>query len=367
MIELLLLVLIALISLLLFFTFRRNSPTAVEADKIPAMIIMQQQQVETLRTDLRESLRQITEHVAHQLTQVTQQLQSQTQSVGTRLDHTALLMSDVQKNLGELGRATSEIKELGQSVSKLEELLRAPKLRGGLGEYLLEDMLKQVLPEEHFTMQYRFRSGNIVDAVIHTSDRMATIDSKFPLENFRRMAVAGDDAERRTFLKAFAGDVKRHIDDIATKYILPDEGTFPFAFMYIPAENIYYEVIIKDETANGPGIHDYAIARRVVPVSPNSFYAYLQVIALGLRGLHIEQRARDILTTLERLQGDVTHVRAAFDTLGTHLDNAVKKYDDAGKKLSNFEGKLENVTERRISGEKSDRLVGQDEVLSDAA
>jgi DNA recombination protein RmuC len=339
-------ILVLFVALLVIFLLKRQSPQP-SPDTSQAMMIMQQQ-VESLRGDVRSSLQNIVENINQQLTMVTQQIQSQTSNVGNRLDNAARVIGDVQKNLGELGKATQEIKELGQSVSKLEELLRAPKLRGGLGELLLEDLLKQVLPADHFEMQYRFRNGQIVDAIIRTSDRIVPIDSKFPLENFRKMAGADNDQNKKSFQKAFINDVKKHIDAIATKYILTDEGTFPFALMYIPAENIYYEVIIKDESTNGIGFYSYALERKVVPVSPNSFYAYLQVIALGLRGLQIEHSAKEILNTLSRLQGEITRVREAFDTLGAHLENAHKKYEEADKRLSNFENRLENVTERSL-------------------
>jgi DNA recombination protein RmuC len=208
---------------------------------------------------------------------------------------------------------------------------------------MLEDLLKQVLPARHVGMQHRFRSGQIVDAVIRTSDRLVPVDAKFPLENFRKGAAAENDAEKRAFQKAFAADLRKHIDAIALKYILPDEGTFPFALMYVPAESVYYETIIRDESANGAGVYEYALARNVIPVSPNSLYAYLQVIALGLRGLSIEQSAREILSALGRLDGDMARVREAFGTLGTHLENARRKYDEADKRLSNFEGRLESI------------------------
>ena len=367
--------LILLIVVLLFLLIRRQQ-TQPPADPTQS-IVMIQQQVDSLRGDLRNSLQHVTENVNQQmmnisqqlqsqttnvgsnlqnvteninqqLAMVSQQIQSQTSNVGSRLDNAARVINDVQKNLGELGQATQEIKELGQSVSKLEEMLRAPKLRGGLGELLLEDLLKQVLPAEHFEMQYRFRSGQAVDAIIRTSDRMVPIDSKFPLENFRKMVVTDNDSEKKIAQKAFINDVKKHIDAIALKYILPDEGTFPFALMYIPAENIYYEVIIKDEGTNGSGLYAYCIDKKVVPVSPNSFYAYLQVIALGLRGLQIEKSAREILNTLARLQGDMTKVRDTFDIVGTHLENARKKYDEADKRLTNFEDRLSNVAEHAL-------------------
>jgi DNA recombination protein RmuC len=351
-----LLLLLVLVKRFVFDVKKENS-AAGEA-------LLVQQHVESLRTDLRDSLQHITETVNQQLATVNQQLQSQTTSVGSRLDNAARVIGDVQKNLGELGQATKEIKELGQGVNKLEELLRAPKLRGGLGEYLLEDLLKQVLPAGHFQMQYRFRSGNAVDAVIRTSDRMVCVDSKFPLENFRKMVECSDDAVRRTHQKAFINDVKKHVDAITEKYILPDEGTFPFALMYIPAENIYYEVIVKDELSNGIGLYSYAIDRKVIPVSPNSFYAYLQVIALGLRGLHIEQSAHEILNGLTRLQGDIAQVRECFDVLGSHIDNARKKYDETDKRLTGFEGRLENIADHSLTdGSASRRPALRDERL----
>jgi DNA recombination protein RmuC len=339
--EILLIVMIALVSVSVVMQLRGASRGADQS------ILSMQQQLESLRGEVRSSLQHVTENVNHQLTAVTHQIQSQTGTVGDRLDHATRVIGDVQKELGTLGQATQEMKELGQNMSKLEELLSAPKLRGGLGEFLLEDLLRQVLPADHLVMQYRFRSGQIVDAVIRTADHLVPVDSKFPLENFRKMASAPTEGERRAAAKIFSGDVKKHIDAIATKYILPDEGTFPFALMYIPAESIYYEVIVKDD--NEEGLYEYAIARRVVPVSPNSFYAYLQVIALGLRGLAIEQGAREIVDTLARMQGDLLRVREVFDVLGSHIENARKKYDEAEKRLSTFEGRLEQVSDRTLA------------------
>jgi DNA recombination protein RmuC len=344
-----LIVLAILVAALLALVLLRRQAPPPPSDDAQSMLLVQQQ-VESLRNDLRSSLQNVTENVNSQLGMVMQQIQSQTTNVGVRLDRAASVIGDVQKNLGELGKATEEIKELGQSVSKLGDLLSAPKLRGGLGEYLLEDLLKQVVPAGHFEMQHRFRNGHVVDAVIQTSDRLVPVDSKFPLENFRKMISTDVEAEKKAFQKAFVTDVKKHIDAIATKYILPDEGTFPFALMYIPAENIYYEIIIKDEVSTGTSLYSHAIDRKVVPVSPNSFYAYLQVIALGLKGFYIEQSARDILNALGRLQGDITRVREAFDTLGGHLENARKKYDEAEKRLSTFEGRLDNVTPAQVPG-----------------
>ena len=143
--------------------------------------------------------------------------------------------------------------------------------------------------------------------------------------------------------RAFVTDVKRHIDTVASKYILPDEGTFDFALMYIPAENVYYEIIVKDDGVEGDSPATYAMGRHVIPVSPNSLYAYLQVIVLGLRGLSIEKDAREIQSRLTRLRGDVDKFRDAFDVVGKHLTNARNKYDEAAAGLDRVEAKLEGI------------------------
>ncbi len=352
------LVLAVVIALLVIILIKRRT-SQTSPDNAQPLLLMQQH-VESLRTDLRESLKNITDNVNIQLAAVTQQIQSQTGNVASRLDNAASVIRDVQKNLGELGQATREIKELGQSVSKVEELLRAPKLRGGLGELLLEDLLKQVIPAEYVEMQYRFRNGQTVDAVVKTYDRkMVPIDSKFPLENFRKMIGAQSDQERKPLHRDFINDVKKHIDSIAAKYILTDEGTFDFALMYIPAENVYYETIIKDETSDGGNLYSYALEKHVVPVSPNSFYAYLRVIALGLRGLQIEKSAKSIIDNLNRLQGEVGKVRDAFEVLGSHLDNARKKYEEADKRLTHFEDRLENIADRSVETGKPPELISE--------
>jgi DNA recombination protein RmuC len=332
-----------------------------------------QQQVDALRSDVHQnlkntedrlvtsqknttdvvfkSLQSITETVKQQLTtvtsqlgSVTSQLQNNTGQMGSRLDNAAKVIQDVQNKLGELGQATQEIKELGQSVSKLEEMLKAPKLRGGLGELLLEDLLKQVLPANAYDIQYTFRNGQTVDAIINTAGGKVPVDSKFPLENFRKMLDAKTEQEKKTAARLFKSDVKKHIDAISEKYILPDEGTFDFALMYIPAENIYYETIIKEESyAEEDGLYAYATKRRVVPVSPNSFYAHLRVIALGLKGLQIERSAKEIFQNLELLNTELRKFNDVFETLGTQLNNAKNNYDKADKQLAGLTEKFKTV------------------------
>lgn len=314
-------------------------PGAIPQDPLQSAVLFQQQ-MDGLRKDVNQHLQLVTTS----LSSVTNQLQNNTGQMGQRLDNAARVIQDVQNQLGELGRATQEIKELGQSVSKLEEMLRAPKLRGGLGELLLEDLLKQVLPSGSYEMQYTFKHGQKVDAVIKTSGGMVCVDAKFPFENFRKMLEAKTDQDRKSAQRMFQSDVRKHIDAIAVRYIVPDEGTFDFALMYIPAENIYYETIIKDDVlGENEGLHSYAIQKHVVPVSPNSLYAHLMVIALGFKGLQIERNAREIQQYLQRLVGELKKFADLFEILGTQLANAKNNYDRADKQLSSFTDRLKSI------------------------
>ncbi|OGU30005.1 MAG: hypothetical protein A2X67_00615 [Ignavibacteria bacterium GWA2_55_11] len=365
----LLVVLIAAVGILVVRMMRGPQTSAASGESM----ILVQQQLDSLRGEVQNSLRSTTDSVSaalrttqesmmqslivtsqqmgqqlatvnNQLQSVTSQLQTNTGQMGSRLDNAAKVIQDVQKQLGELGKATEEIKEMGKNVSDLQDLLRAPKMRGGLGELLLEDLLRQVLPVTAFKTQYKFKSGEKVDAIIQTAGGIVPVDSKFPLENFRKMMEAKTDQDRNAAARLFRTDVKKHVDDIAKKYIVPDEGTFDFALMYIPAENIYYETIIKDDKFEGEdGLYAYAAAKHVVPVSPNSFYAHLRVIALGLKGLQVEASAKEIISNLSRLGGELKKFRDHFDTLDTHLTNAKNTYDRADKQLASFEDKLGSV------------------------
>ncbi len=251
--------------------------------------------------------------------------------------------AQISHALGGLAAAAQQMVDVGHKVSSLEDLLRPPKLRGGMGETLLAELLAQILPEKAYKLQHRFNSGERVDAVICLGDALVPVDAKFPLESFRRLTAIKDGAEAARERKVFMRAVKNHIDEIAWKYILPDESTYDFALMYIPAENVYYETILKDDCEDG--LFPFALEKRVIPVSPNSFYAYLQVIIHGLKGLQIEERAREIMDYLSRLKVDEDRFRQEFDILGTHLANAHKKYEDAQRRLDRFEDKLLTTTD----------------------
>ena len=290
---------------------------------------------------MQQQIGQLTQNINQQLQNMSTQFQKTTGNIGSTL-------GDVKKDLGKMEEVTREVLEKAKSISSLENLLRAPKFRGGFGELFLGDLLSQILPPAHYELQYKFKSGEKVDAIIRIGKNLVPIDSKFPLENFKKYLAEEDSKEKEDLRKKFITDVKKHINDINDKYILPDEGTYDFALMYIPAENIYYETILKDESLGEErSIFSYAIQKRVLPTSPHSFFAYLQVIVLGLKGLQIEKSAQYIFQSLSRLQGDLGRFKNDFQILGTHLVNAKSKFDDAEKRLDRFSDKLELVSEDR--------------------
>jgi DNA recombination protein RmuC len=262
--------------------------------------------------------------------------------VDRRLESASQTSMKIHERLGKVDEATTQMLQRAQDLARLEQALRPPKARGGFGELLLENLLRDRLPPTAYQMQYTFDSGERVDAVVSV-DRVIPIDSKFPLDNYNRLVEAESDEERALAERQFSRDVKQHIDAIAGKYIRPDEGTYDFAFMYIPVEAVYYELACGKTGA----LLSYANERRVFPVSPTTFTAYLQVIALGLRGMQIEEHAHEVMAYVADLQRDFERFADDFDKIGTHLGHAQSKYHDAGKRLDRFETKLERAVEER--------------------
>lgn len=335
-----------------------------------------QRESESLRHELNEvitnnmalvnqQLASVTSQVAEQLTSVTSQIQNSTGQINNRMDNAAKVVSDVSKGLGELSKATEQVFEVGKDIAGLQEILRAPKLRGEMGEFFLGDLLSQILPSAHYELQYLFKDGTKVDAVVKFANGLVPVDSKFPLENFKRLIEGVTEEEKRGAKRKFVSDVKKRIDEIATSYIVPDEGTFNFALMYIPAENVYYETIIKDEAfGDEKQLAAYAFSKRVIPVSPNSFYAYLQTILLGLKGLEISRQAKSILGRLETLRNDFGKFMGDFETVGKHITNTKNKYDEAQKKIERFGDKLTGLgtveMEKLEETDKADEPDGAD-------
>lgn len=302
-----------------------------------------------VRSSLLQQLNRPPDHqplllLQNQINAMAQSVDSTRQSMDQRLDGAARVINDVNNRLGELKKSTEHLAEIGKDINNLQSILKAPKLRGGMGELFLEDLLRQMLSWDRFRMQHEFRGGEKVDAVVLLHGGMVPVDAKFPLENFQRIVQTANDDDRRIAAKAFRGDVKKHIDNIASKYIRPDEGTFDFALMYIPAENVYYETIIKDDDHGGEmALFQHAINKRVIPVSPNSLYAYLNTILLGLKGMRVEESAREIMDGISRLNGEFSKFVDAFRLVGKHLDNSSKQFQEADKRLGKVEGKMQEI------------------------
>lgn len=264
-------------------------------------------------------------------------MQKNTDSIGSR-------MLDVQKSLGE-------VSEIGRSIKDFQEFLKSPKLRGNIGEQVLKELLGQMLPKDSFHLQYTFKTGERVDAAIKTSGGIIPIDSKFPMENFRLITDGENDEVKSVARKQFVKDVKAHIDAIAGKYILPHEGTIDYALMYIPAESVYYEI------CNNQELFDWAGRKRVLPVSPSTFYAYLKTILMSMEGQKIELKAREILTNLKSIQSDYEKANKDFSVLQRHLGNAGNvasqlsfSFGSLGKKIDSM-GRLEGIIPKPIADE----------------
>jgi DNA recombination protein RmuC len=300
--------------------------------------------IKRMESDVSAYLAQINENLSLHLKDSLKLIYEANQNIGDRLDSATKVVGDVKEHLGKMEESNRRLYEIGKDISSLQDLLRAPKIRGGIGEYILEELLKQILPKEYYTLQYEFKSRERVDAVIRFGAGIVPVDAKFPLENFKRMLKASDEKEYIALKKIFIADIKNHIKAISEKYIVPDEGTFDFALMYIPAENVYYETIIKDETIGGEaGISQYALNKKVIPVSPNSIYAYLQVILLGFKGLAIEKRAKEILFNIAHLKNEFDKFSADFTKIGKHIDNAKSNYSESEKRLMKLTDKLAHI------------------------
>jgi DNA recombination protein RmuC len=268
--------------------------------------------------------------------------QSQT-AMRDEIKNSREMLERIQKQLGEVQLAGHQ---MSQTAQTLETILGGAKSRGTLGEVTLERLLEDALPKESYKRQYRFSSGEAADFVIFLRDKMLPIDSKFPLEAFRRMNEqdSGPGATRAPgqsdeAQRAFATAVKGHADAIAKKYIVPNEGTLSIALMFVPSENVYYELLMTSDAKSVP-LDEYCRSRNVIAVSPNTLYAHLQVILMGLQGMQIEENAKRLLASLSGLQKQMDDFSDAFGKLGTHLKNAQQSYNEADKRFDKAQTSL---------------------------
>jgi len=290
------------------------------------------------RKETSETMVQVTQSLIGRFEKLQQsnekKLEDIRKSVETKLSESiekgGAVFRDMSKQIGDLNITNQKIVEISKDINSLSDILSSPQLRGNFGEFELENMLRQVIPGEHYDVQVDL--GQVrVDAVIRLKEGFLCIDSKFPLDHFRQ-ALDGDktEEEKASLLKKFHASVKKHIDDIGTKYILPGK-TLDFAFMFIPAENVYYEILLNQD------VHNYALSKRVIPVSPNTLYATLQALAIGFRGMKIEQEAKRIEQTLLGLKTNFDQFKEHFRKIGKHIDNARTQFADAEKDVDRFD------------------------------
>lgn len=257
------------------------------------------------------------------------------------------IITDVTERLTKLDETNKQILNFSDQLQTLEQTLQNPKHRGILGEYYLENVLKNVLPPGSYQMQYKFPDENIVDAVVFVKDKIIPVDSKFSLENYNRIINEKDNARKEDLEKEFKNDLKKRIDE-TSKYIKPKDGTMDFAFMFIPAEGIYYDLLINKVGAvkvNTQDLIEYAFKEKhVIIVSPTSFLAYLQTVLQGLRALQIEESAKEIRDRVEQLGKHILAYDEYFKKLGNNLSTTVNSYNTAYKELNKIDKDVIKIT-----------------------
>lgn len=336
----------AAVALVVIWQVVQSRQTRRKEDESRGRVEQLQRDLQTLSgqtQNFSQQIGQMGQNVAQRLESVTQALQkgvtdsaqitAQAQAaMSGELKNSREMIGQIQKQLGEVQQTG---REMSQATQTLQHILGGAKSRGSLGEVTLERLLEDSLPSAQYRMQHRFSSGEVVDAVVFLRDgKQMAIDSKFPLDAFRRIAAEGDEARR-----AFAAAVKGHADSIAKKYIVPDEGTLDVALMFVPSESVYYEMLMTEDSKGQP-VDAYCREKKVLAVSPNTLYAHLCVIAMGLRGMQIEESAKRLSAGLSGVQKQMETFTEVFEKLGTHLKNAQQSFLDADKRLEKAQNTL---------------------------
>jgi DNA recombination protein RmuC len=344
---------VAILLIQIYVSFIRDGKGKQESDGI----ILMQQQLQELARSMREQLsesnrivregsqmqfQESRELIAQINREVNEQIRAIEESVSEKLLH-------VQRGVSEVSESSKQVFTLAEQLQNLEKVLKHQKQRGNLGEASLQLALENMLPATAFKLQYQFPGGDIVDAVVLTKDGMIPVDAKFSLDNYRRLTEETNDVQREALEREFKNDLKKRIDE-TSKYIRPKDGTLPFAFMYIPAEAIYYDLLVNEVGAvkvNTRSLIDYAYTdKNVIIVSPTTFAAYLQSVLYGFRAFRVEESAKEIQKNVEKLSRHLNAYTQYFEKLGTTLGTTVNHYNAASKEL----GKIDKDV-MKISGE----------------
>jgi len=313
---------------IIIFLLLRKKP---EVKKDDSVFLMLQQQVNQIAQAVDTKLSESNKNAQFQFTESTK------------------IIGDVRERLAKLDETNRQVVSFADQLKSLQDILKNPKQRGILGEYYLETVLKNVLPPGSYQMQYPFKDGTIVDAVVFVKDRVIPVDSKFSLENYNRIIEEKNPIEKEKLERAFKADLKMRIDE-TSKYIKPSEGTMEFAFMFIPHEAIYYDLLINQVGAvkvNTQDLIEYAFKQKhVVIVSPTSFLAYLQTVLQGLKSLQIEESAKEIKKRVEMLSRHLLSYEDYMKKLGGNLSSAVSSYNKAGKEFEKIDKDVVKMIDR---------------------
>jgi len=330
---LIILILIALIILIFLFLKERSNKKEPKEDQ--SLLMLQNQIQEIIRT-------------------LDMKMSETNKNIQDQFSKNIEIIKDITERLTKLDETNKQVINFTEQLKKLEEVLTNPKQRGVLGEYYLETVLKNVLPPGTFEMQYQFKDGTKVDAVIFVKDKIIPIDSKFSLENYNRLLETTSEVERKKLEEAFRNDVKTRIDE-TSKYIRPNENTMEFAFMFIPSEAIYYDLLVNKIGAIKTTTRDlieYAMGeKKVIIVSPTSFLAYLQTVLQGLKALEIEESAKEIKKRVEELGRHLMNYETYMKKLGTHLSTTVNMYNSAYKELKKVDKDVYKISGKKIEVE----------------
>lgn len=315
-------IVLILVAVVIFLLFKQNKPV----EKDDKAILMLQQQINDLTKQLGEKIDNTTQHSA-------KMLQSQ-------FMETSRISKEMTEKLLKLEETNKQVVGFTDQLQNLEKVLTNAKTRGNLGEASLELILSNILPPQSYAMQYHFKNGEAVDAIVKIKDKILPVDAKFSLENYRRIIDETDKAKKEVLEKDFKNDLKKRIDE-TSKYIRPNEDTLDFAFMFIPAEGIYYDLLINEVGAvkvNTRSLIDYAFnEKKVIIVSPTTFAAYLQTVLQGLRALQIEESAKEIRKNVEKLQKHLMAYAEYHKKLGNQLSTVANTYNISNKEFNKID------------------------------
>jgi DNA recombination protein RmuC len=305
-------------------------------------------QSQSATAQINSQINQLMQSVTQQLGQVRQELLTGVSSTGQmasdaqrevtrRLESSTQVLLQMNQKIGEMQQASQD---LSKTTATLQAILGGVKTRGALGETMLETLLADALPQNAYATQYRFAStGSVVDAIVRNGERLLCIDSKFPLEAYRRLLDGGEEARRD-----FSAAVRKHADSIADKYILPHEHTFDYALMFVPSEGVFYELVMTADAKYGR-LEEYCRSKRVFPVSPNVCCAILGAVAVSLHGQKFEENARHLYAGLAGLKKQMDSFAEVYERLGTHLRHTQQNYEEAHSRLDRAQNSIEQMSQ----------------------